>query len=124
LETNTMKALSVTAMGRAVQAIRSADRVEVFGIGSAAPIAEDANYRLLRVGIDSRVIVDSHVQSIAATLCTTRSTVLTISHSGSTVETLESTRLAKCRVFLAYRRDGVLQTGSWLPGLMIHNVFK
>lgn len=92
---DTMKALSIDELQRAIGAIRKAKRVEVFGIGSAAPIAEDANHRLLRIGIDSRVGVDSHQQAITASLCTTSSAVLTISHSGSTLETLEATRLAK-----------------------------
>jgi len=92
---DTLKALSVGEIGRAVQAIRKAKRVEVFGIGSAATVAEDANYRLLRIGIDSRASVDSHVQAITASLCTAKSAVITISHSGSTIETLTATRLAK-----------------------------
>jgi RpiR family transcriptional regulator, carbohydrate utilization regulator len=92
---DTLKALSIGELSRAIAAIRAAHRVEVFGIGSAAPIAEDANYRLLRIGIDSRVSVDSHVQAIAGSRCTSQSTTLTISHSGSTQETLEATRLAK-----------------------------
>jgi RpiR family carbohydrate utilization transcriptional regulator len=92
---DTMKALSIEELGKAVEAIRKAKRVEVFGIGSAATIAEDANYRLLRIGIESRVSVDSHIQAITGSLCTPKSTVLTISHSGSTIETLTATRLAK-----------------------------
>lgn len=91
----TLKALSLDELGRAIAAIRSANRVEVFGIGSAAPIAEDANYRLFRIGIDSRVSVDSHVQAIVASQSSPRTTTLTISHSGSTPETLEATKLAK-----------------------------
>lgn len=93
--TDTLKALDVSAMQRAVNAIRTAKRVEVFGIGSAATIAEDANYRLLRIGIQSRASVDSHIQAITASLCTPEVAVITISHSGSTVETLTATRLAK-----------------------------
>jgi DNA-binding MurR/RpiR family transcriptional regulator len=92
---DTMKALSVVELTRAVAAINAAARVEVFGIGSAAPIAEDAAYRLLRIGVDARAAVDSHVQAIAASLCSPKSAVLTISHSGSTIETLAATRLAK-----------------------------
>lgn len=92
---DTMNVLSVPDLRRAVDAIRKAKRVEVFGIGSAATIAEDANYRLLRIGIESRVSVDSHVQAITASLCSAKSAVLTISHSGSTIETLTATRLAK-----------------------------
>lgn len=92
---DTQKALDIAALTRAVAAIRGARRVEVFGIGSAAPIAEDTNYRLLRIGIESRVSVDSHVQAITASLADSSTTVITISHSGSTVETLSATRLAK-----------------------------
>lgn len=43
---DTMKVLDKGAMENAVAAIRKARRVELYGIGSAAPIAEDANYRL------------------------------------------------------------------------------
>jgi DNA-binding MurR/RpiR family transcriptional regulator len=92
---DTQKTLDVAALGRAVAAIRKASRVEVFGIGSAAPIAEDANYRLLRIGINSRATTDSHVQAITGALCTPDVAVITISHSGSTIETLTATRLAK-----------------------------
>ncbi|MBB3965404.1 MurR/RpiR family transcriptional regulator [Rhizobium metallidurans] len=92
---DTQKALDVSAIAQAVEAIRKASRVEVFGIGSAAPIAEDANYRLLRIGIMSRASVDSHVQAITASLADPSTVVITISHSGSTVETLTATRLAK-----------------------------
>jgi len=92
---DTLNALSIEELHRAISAIRKAKRVEVFGIGSAAPIAVDANYRLLRIGVDSRVSIDSHQQAITASLSTAGSAVLTISHSGSTLETLEATRLAK-----------------------------
>ncbi len=92
---DTQSALSVEALAEAVKAIRQAQRVEVFGIGSAATIAEDTHYRLLRIGIPSRVSVDSHVQAIAASLADAQTAVITISHSGSTVETLTATQLAK-----------------------------
>jgi DNA-binding MurR/RpiR family transcriptional regulator len=92
---DTRKVIDTQAMARAVRAILKAERVEVYGIGSAAPIAEDANYRLLRIGIDSKVIVDSHLQVISATLAGPRVAVLTVSHSGSTHETVAATRIAK-----------------------------
>lgn len=92
---DTQKALDITALSRAVEAIRKARRVEVFGVGSAATIAEDANYRLLRIGIESRASVDSHIQAITASLADPSIAVITVSHSGSSVETLTATRLAK-----------------------------
>lgn len=92
---DTQKALDIAALSRAVEAIRKARRVEVFGVGSAATIAEDANYRLLRIGIESRASVDSHIQAITASLADPSIAVITVSHSGSSVETLTATRLAK-----------------------------
>lgn len=92
---DTMKVLDRAAMETAVAAIRKARRVELYGIGSAAPIAEDANYRLLRIGIESKVVVDSHVQAISASLTGPDVATITISHSGSTHETVTATRLAR-----------------------------
>ncbi|WNJ88885.1 MurR/RpiR family transcriptional regulator [Bosea sp. 685] len=92
---DTMKVLDTGAMERAVAAILKARRVELYGIGSAAPIAEDANYRLLRIGVEAKVVVDSHVQAISASLTGPDVATITISHSGSTHETVTATKLAK-----------------------------
>jgi RpiR family transcriptional regulator, carbohydrate utilization regulator len=92
---DTLNVLDAKALGKAVKAIVAARRVEVYGIGSAAPIAEDANYRLLRIGIESKSVIDSHVQAISASLTGKDVAVLTVSHSGSTHETVTATRLAK-----------------------------
>src|SRR5262245_26909985 len=92
---DTLKVLDAEQMARAVEAILESRRVEVYGIGSAAPIAEDANYRLMRIGIETKVVVDSHVQAISAALAGPGVTTITISHSGSTIETVTATRLAK-----------------------------
>lgn len=92
---DTLKVIDAGQMSLAVAAILGAQRVEIYGIGSAAPIAEDANYRLLRIGIDSKVVLDSHVQAISASLTGPHVAVITVSHSGSTHETMAATRLAK-----------------------------
>ncbi|AUW59259.1 transcriptional regulator [Sphingobium sp. SCG-1] len=92
---DSLSVLDPAALSRAVETIRAAKRVEVYGIGSSAPIAEDTYYRMLRIGLDARVVVDSHVQAISASRCDPDVAVLTISHSGATHETVAATRLAK-----------------------------
>ena len=92
---DTLSVLDSKQVKAAVDIIRAADRVEIYGIGSSAPIAEDANYRMLRIGIESKVVVDSHVQAISASRTGPKAAVLTISHSGATHETIAATRLAK-----------------------------
>lgn len=92
---DTMSILDPNAIAAAVDIIRAAKRVEIYGIGSSAPIAEDAQYRMLRIGLDAKVVVDSHIQAISASRTGSDVAVLTISHSGATHETLAATRLAK-----------------------------
>lgn len=92
---DSLSVLSPQALTQSVDAIRRAKRVEIYGIGSSAPVAEDAHYRMLRIGLDVRVVTDSHVQAISASRCDPDVTTLTISHSGATHETIASTRLAK-----------------------------
>jgi RpiR family transcriptional regulator, carbohydrate utilization regulator len=91
---DTLKILDRAAVARAVELILAAERVELYGIGSSAPIAEDAHYRMLRIGVNCKVITDSHIQAISASLTGPTVVVITVSHSGSTHETLTATRLA------------------------------
>jgi RpiR family transcriptional regulator, carbohydrate utilization regulator len=91
---DTRKTLDRAAVARAVELILAADRVELYGIGSSAPIAEDAHYRMLRIGINCKVVTDSHIQAISASLTDASVVVITVSHSGSTHETVTATRLA------------------------------
>ncbi len=92
---DTLKVLDRNEMQRAVSFILGAERVEFYGIGSAAPVAIDAHYRMLRIGIRCTVVVDSHVQAVSASMTGPEVAIVTISHSGSTMETLAATRLAK-----------------------------
>ncbi|MES2495745.1 MAG: MurR/RpiR family transcriptional regulator [Pseudomonadota bacterium] len=92
---DSLTVLDPQSVTRAVDAIRAAKRVEIYGIGSSAPIADDTYYRMLRIGVDARAVTDSHIQAISASRCDPDVAVLTISHSGATHETVAATRLAR-----------------------------
>jgi len=92
---DTIKVLDSASVDRAVALMLAADRLEFFGIGTAAPIAEDAAYRFLRLGATTKCVTDSHAQAVSAAFTGPRVATITISHSGRTRETLASTRLAK-----------------------------
>lgn len=93
--TETRRLLSIEALTQAVGLMRAARRIDVFGIGSAAPIAMDLAYRLQQLGMEANALVDSHVQAVRAAMGGAEVTTITVSHSGSTVETVLATRLAK-----------------------------
>ena len=92
---DTRKLLSAEALTQAVKLIRGASRIEIYGIGSSGPIAVDLAYRLLQLGFQAAATIDSHIQAVNAAMTGPGVAVVTISHSGSTVETVLATRLAK-----------------------------
>jgi DNA-binding MurR/RpiR family transcriptional regulator len=91
----TQKLLAQKTLARAVEIVRASRRVEVYGIGSAAPIAQDLGYRLLQLGYDAKAVTDSHIQAVSAAMADSGTAVVTVSHSGSTQETVMATELAK-----------------------------
>jgi DNA-binding MurR/RpiR family transcriptional regulator len=92
---DTRKLLSVAALTKAVKLLRAAERIEIYGIGSSGPIAVDLAYRLLQLGLKATATIDSHIQAVSATMTGPGVAVITVSHSGSTVETVLATRLAR-----------------------------
>jgi RpiR family carbohydrate utilization transcriptional regulator len=53
----TLKLMSSKSLMRPVEALRTAQRIETYGIGSAAPIAEGLAYRLMQLGYASKVVI-------------------------------------------------------------------
>lgn len=89
----TLALLDEDVLERAVRALDEAERIEVYGIGSSAPIAWDAHYRFLRIGLHTTAVTDAHVQAVSASLLDGRAAALVVSHTGRTQDTLD----AACR---------------------------
>lgn len=92
---STLELLDEDAFELAVTLLAGAERIEVYGIGSSAPVAVDAYYRLLRLGLRVAVITDSHMQAVSASLLGEADVALVFSHTGRTCETLTTTRIAR-----------------------------
>lgn len=87
--------LDLAAFNKAAEDIIAAERVEVIGVGSSLPVVMDLQYRLLRSGVDARLAVDSHMQSINCALLSASDVCVAVSYSGETRDTLESAEIAK-----------------------------
>jgi DNA-binding MurR/RpiR family transcriptional regulator len=79
---------------KAVNALVAAKRINIYGEGSSGVIAEDAEYRLLRVGLPVQHYT-SHMAFVTSALLTPEDATIAISHSGRTREVVESQRVAK-----------------------------
>ncbi|HEU0163414.1 MAG TPA: MurR/RpiR family transcriptional regulator [Thermomicrobiales bacterium] len=80
--------------GRVVEALDEADRILVVGVGSSTPIVQDIAYRFLTIGLRAEAPMDVHVQHVTASLLGPKDVCLAISHTGSTRETVATTKSA------------------------------
>lgn len=77
--------------------LMQARKIVIFGLGGSAPVAMDLHHKLLRLGLDTTVYTDPHVQVIACNYLDERDVVFAISHSGSSRCVVDSTQIAKNR---------------------------
>lgn len=91
----TARLLDLKALDLAVERLLAARRVEWVGMGSAALVAAEGSLKLRKLGIDSVAHLEGHQQVMSASLLTDRDVLVAVSHSGRTLDMLESVRVAR-----------------------------
>ncbi|AIJ22223.1 MurR/RpiR family transcriptional regulator [Amycolatopsis methanolica] len=86
--------VDAAALKRAAGMLAAATRVLVLGVGTSAPLAQDAAYWLLTLGIAAEAPADVHVQHVRAGLPRPGDVVVAVSHTGATRETVSADRRA------------------------------
>ncbi|MEW6227772.1 MAG: MurR/RpiR family transcriptional regulator [Bacillota bacterium] len=94
---DTLDLLSMESLQKAVDAIATARQVHLYGIGTSALAAQDAYYKLLRVGIPANFCADPHMQAISTVLIGGDDVAIGFSHSGSTKDVVDALSLAKAQ---------------------------
>ncbi|KGQ70088.1 RpiR family transcriptional regulator [Chelonobacter oris] len=91
----TLAILDIEAFERSVEILCNAKSIDLFGIGGSAQIAKDMAHKFLRIGIKATVYDDSHMMLMASAVCNDASAVITVSHSGTTIDVIEPLQLAR-----------------------------
>ncbi|MER5910351.1 MurR/RpiR family transcriptional regulator [Streptomyces sp. NPDC001982] len=89
--------LDVEVLGRAVDAVAGARRIDIFGIGASAFVGQDLHQKLHRIGHMAFVWTDRHAALTATALLGPGDVALAISHSGETEDTVEPLQAAADR---------------------------
>jgi len=92
---DTVKMLDKNELGKAVDTLLNSEKIEIYGIGTSATIAMDIYYRLMRIGIPAYTATDPHIMRVSASKLDSNCTVIGISHTGRTKDTIEALRIAK-----------------------------
>lgn len=92
---NTRSVLDPEELEKAAKMIMNANRIIIFGLGNSSPIAMDAQYKFLRIGLNCAACSDNHLQVNIASHLTPGCVAIGISHSGSSVDIVEALRLSR-----------------------------
>ena len=82
--------LNHQALAQAVDMYCAAERVEFYGSGGSALVAEDAQLKFFRLGKPAIAYADPHIQQASAALLDKKSLAIAISYTGRNRDVLES----------------------------------
>lgn len=94
---DTIRILDMPVLEAAVKALCNAQQIELFASGNSIPMAMDLNFRLTKIGMNSRFSIDPTMQEMYASLTTPEHVAVGISHTGSSKDTVYALELAKQR---------------------------
>jgi len=94
---DTLEVLDKNELSRAIEAITTAKRIEFYGVGTSASIAEDAYYRFMRIGYPAYVATDPFISTVSASMLDNECVAVGISHSGRTIDIIETLKIAKSK---------------------------
>lgn len=93
--TQTNQVLDFEQLEKAVDAIIQAKSIAFFGVGSSALVANDAQYKFVRLGVNAVAFMDLHMQLTYAATMTEQDVAVIISNSGCTKDMLDVMETAK-----------------------------
>ncbi|GIL29811.1 MurR/RpiR family transcriptional regulator [Actinocatenispora comari] len=92
---DTVTQLDLDALAKVVDAVATADRINLFGIGASGFAANDLQRKLYRIGRNAFFFADPHDALVAAALLRPGDVEIGLTHTGTTVETVNVLREAR-----------------------------
>lgn len=89
--------LNRDTLGRAIDLLSAADRIEFYAVGHYGVVADDAQFKFLRFGVPSASFTDPRLQVLAANVLRPSDVVVIISSSGKIDDLLAVADLARSR---------------------------
>ncbi|MFI7541848.1 MurR/RpiR family transcriptional regulator [Actinoplanes sp. NPDC049599] len=82
--------IDITVLGQVVDLVAGARRVCIYGVGASAFVAADFQQKLHRIGLVAYAWSDLHMALTSAALLDGRDVAFGISHTGTTLDTIEA----------------------------------
>ena len=87
------------AFERAIELLAQAGlgghRIEFYGVGNSGIVAQDAQHKFFRLGVNAAAVSDGHVQVMSATMLGAGDCTVVISNSGRSRDLLDAAEIAR-----------------------------
>lgn len=83
------------AMAALVETVQRGGRVEFYGVGNSGIVAQDAQHKFFRLGVNTAAMSDGHVQVMSATMLKPVDCAVIISNSGRSQDLLGVAEIAQ-----------------------------
>ena len=83
------------AIGALTEAVRQGKRIEFYGVGNSGIVAQDAQHKFFRLGVNAIACSDGHVQVMSATMLRPGDCAVVISNSGRSRDLLDAADIAR-----------------------------
>jgi DNA-binding MurR/RpiR family transcriptional regulator len=92
---DTAATLDLTALAQAVEAVATARRIDIYGLGASGFVGQDLHQKLHRIGLLAFGWPDPHAALTSAALLDTDCVAIAISHTGTTTDTVDALGAAR-----------------------------
>jgi RpiR family carbohydrate utilization transcriptional regulator len=83
------------AINALVHAAHARRRIEFYGVGNSGIVAQDAQHKFFRLGVNAAAVSDGHVQVMSATMLQPGDCAVVISNSGRSRDLLDAAEIAR-----------------------------
>ena len=83
------------AIAALAEAGRKHRRIQFYGVGNSGIVAQDAQHKFFRLGVNANAISDGHVQVMSATMLQPGDCLVIISNSGRSRDLLDAAEIAR-----------------------------
>jgi len=92
---DTIEVLDDAELERAVDALSSARRIDLYGVGGSSPLALDAYHKFLKLGLNAVALSDGDLMAMSSALLVPGDVALGISHTGASRDVTDALRRAQ-----------------------------
>lgn len=104
---DTLEVLDENALSKAIDLLKSANRILIVGVGTSAPIVQSMYNMLMRLGLNCKAQTDSYLQLMEVALLGPGDLVIAVSQSGTSMDPVLTLKQAK-----ASRASTICITGN------------